>query len=251
MIFNGLDLSNLPKDREPAFVDFVTALNEELELSIQRDRTIYSDQNGNYEGSYEPERSFVTAILAFLDEYSIDSEITDISECSNQDFAESFGRFKSRIGYITTRFKLRKNRIKTGSIGTLIEIDSNYKSEIGSLLEKIRKIVNSEIESDNKKDKIFSKIASLQSEVDRSQTTVDALFGRALDLSQVIGKFGENVSPLIDQMERLKKLFWDSPKKVEQLPKPDRPKRITHEKDTDPRVTKGTDLDNINDEIPF
>ena len=241
MIFEELDFSSLPADREAAFTRFVKAINEEYNQRVQNDRRTYSDQNGDYQGSYEPERSFVMAILAFLDEYGIESSIVDISELSNQDFASHFGTFKSKVEYLTTRFKLRQNRILSGSIGTLITIGSNYKSEIGKLLETVRKIVNQEIKDKNKKDSILAKIASLQSEVDRDQTTIDALFGRMLDLTQTIGKSAENLDPLLDKLERIKKLFWDSPNKVEQLSKPDRQKLITKARDT-------ADLD---DDIPF
>ena len=48
-----------------------------------------------------------------------------------------------------------------------------------------------------------------------------------LDLSQTLGTAAEKLEPLLEKLERMKKLIWDSPKKVEQLPKPDRPKLIT------------------------
>jgi len=243
MIFDDIDFSTLPANREAAFTEFVRTISEEYSQRLQNDRRTYSDQNGNYEGSYEPERSFVTSILAFLDEYGIESEIADISELSNQEFASHFGKFKSKVEYLTTRFKLRKGRIDAGSIGTLITIESDYKSEIGKLLDTTRKIVNQEVKNINKRDNILSKIASLQSEVDRDQTTVDALFGRMIDLSKTIGESAENLGPLLDKIERVKKLFWDNTKKVEQLPKPDRPKMITQEKSED----KMSD----DDEIPF
>ncbi len=245
MILDKLDFSKLPINREEAFTNFVTAISREYDEKIHDDRRMYTDQNGDYEGAYEPERSFVSAILAFLDEYGIESEIVDISELSNQDFSAHFGKFKSKVEYLTTRFKLRQHRIKSGGIGTLITIGSDYKSEIGKLLDTARKIVNQEVTDTNKKDNILAKIASLQSEVDRDQTTIDALFGRMLDLTQTIGKSADNLTPLLEKLERVKKLFWDNSKKVEQLPKPERPKLIT--KEETPEAQSNFD----DDEIPF
>lgn len=241
MISDELDFSNLPPNREEAFTSFVRAISEEFNRRVQDDRQRYSDQNGNYEGSYEPERSFVTAVLAFLDEYGIEADISDISDVSNLDFSNHFGIFKSKVDYMTTRFRLRQGRVASGSIGTLISIDLDYKAQIGKLLDTARKIVNQEITEIKKKDIIMRKIASLQSEVDRDQTTVDALFSRVLDLTQVIGKGAENLDPLIDRIDRIKKILWDGSKKVEQLPKPDRPKLIT----------KAKDSPSDDDEIPF
>lgn len=241
MLFEGKTVGSLPQNSQEAFVEFESNVREEYEQGSRNDRDHNSDQNGNYDGSYGPERSYVTAILAFLDEYSLETEIEDISDLSNTDFNKAFGRFKSKVEYIITRYRLRRDRIESGGIGTQISFDSNYKTEIGSHLEKIRKIVNQEVDKGVKKDNIFAKIASLQSEVDRDQTTVDAAFGRLLDLSKVMGEAGANMKPAVDQLERLKKIFWDNSEKVEQLPKPNRPKRIEKEVNSD-------DLD---DEIPF
>jgi len=245
MIFDNMDFSELPANREEAFANFVTAIYDQYAQNVNNDRSAYSDQNGHYEGSYEPERSYATVILAFLDEYGIETDIEDISELSNSDFIAHFGKFKSKVEYLTTRFKLRKNRIVSGSIGTLISIEPNYKIEIGKLLDTARKIVNQEIKDTKKRDKIFAKIASLQSEVDRDQTTVDALFGRMIDLSKAIGDSAENLSPLIDKLERVKKLFWDKSEKIDMLPKPKRPKLITKDEDTE------SNNQNLDDEIPF
>lgn len=243
MFFDEVDFSKLPPNREEAFAAFVASISSEYAQNLRNDRSTYSDHNNNYEGSYEPERSFVTAILAFLDEYGIESDLQDISELNNKDFAAHFGRFKSKVEYLTTRFRLRQHRVASGSIGTLIAIGSNYKSEVAGLLDTIRKIVSQEVKDVHKRDNILSKIASLQSEVDRDQTTVDALFSRMLDLSQTIGKAAENIEPLVKLMERVKKVFWDAPEKVRQLPRPERQKLIRQDK-----AEQKSDMD---DEIPF
>ncbi|PCJ36965.1 MAG: hypothetical protein COA93_00485 [Alphaproteobacteria bacterium] len=179
--------------------------------------------------------------MAFLDEYNLDIQIPDISELSDHDFIQSFQQFKSRVQYIILRFSLRKNRITGGTAGTLISIKFTYKGEIGNLLETIRKIVNQEVKETKKRDKIFSKIASLQSEIDRDQTTIDAIFGHMIDLSETVGECAERLEPVIDKLERIKKLLWDNSKKVEALPTPGRPKLITKEKDNS----------GLDDEIPF
>ncbi|MBT5868114.1 MAG: hypothetical protein HOH38_04680, partial [Nitrospinaceae bacterium] len=76
------------------------------------------------------------------------------------------------------------------------------------LLDTIRKIVNLEITDTNKKDIVFSKIASLQSEIDREKTTIDTIFGRMIDLSSTIGECGEKLGPAIPTLDRIKKIFW-------------------------------------------
>lgn len=242
MGFNDIDYSGLPKSREAALVAFVDIVNETYASDMAADRRANTDQHDNYYGSYAPERSYVTTILAFIDEYEVDLDVIDISDLPNGQFFTEFGRFKSKIDYVRTRFKLRQAKGDAGGIGTTIAIASSYKSEIGHLLETIRKIINQEPIDTKKKDKIFSKISSLQSEVDRDRTTVDAVFSRMLDLSQAVGESAEKLDPLIKQLERLKKLLWDSSEKIDLLPKPERPKMIAKEE---------TNVGTLDDEIPF
>ncbi len=170
-------------------------------------------------------------------------EVTDITEVEDGNFQYSFSQFFNKINYAKTRFALRKNRISAGVAGTIVRIVPNFKSEIAKLLDTIRKIVNQEIIDPNKKDKIFQKIASLHSEVDRDRTTLDAVFGRTIDLSRVLGEFGSNIEPLIDKIERLKKLIWDGTEKENLLPKHNRVKQISK--------NNNDNKDEMDDDIPF
>ena len=153
----------------------------------KNDRSVNSDQNGNYDGTYEPERSYVTAILAFLDEFQIGADLVDISDVEdNRDFYMQFGRFKSKVEYIVTRHRLRIGRLRSGTSGTVLEIELDFKAEIGKHLETVRKIVNKEVNDKKKKEKIIRKIGSLKLEVDRDITTADAPAGHLTDVCPVI-----------------------------------------------------------------
>jgi len=211
---------------EEKFVLFEKEQRDIYEESSRSDRQYETDQNGYYSGSYEPEKTYVVTMCAFLDEYNLENSIVDISGLTGDGFIRKFDEFKNKMTYISTRYNLRKDKIGDRPEGTLITFDATYKSKIGTLLGTIRKIVNQEVFEHRKKDKIFSKIASLQSEVDRDMTTIDALFDRAIDLSKTIGEFGENIEPLVDKMERLKKIFWDKSNKSNRLEQTERPKLI-------------------------
>lgn len=237
-MFDELDFENLPDCKEEAFVKFEKNIRQVYEAQVRNDREFHSDNTGQYFGSYSPEKSYVMGVLACIDEYGLEIDLPDIADLSGNEFEKYFGIFKSKVLYATMRFSLRKKRIDNGTIGTLIMIAPSYKDEIGKLLVTIRKIVNQEVKDVTKKDKIFSKIASLQSEVDREQTTIDALFGRMISLSKTIGDSAENLEPLIEKLERVKKLFWDNTEEVKLLPKAERKKLITKE-------------DDLDDEIPF
>ena len=240
MILDNIDLDKLPQGDEDAFVFFERKIRQEYERERSNDRDFHTEHDVGYEGSFAPERMYLSAILAFIDEYNLDIDLPDISDLSGYEFESNFGKFIADVGYAATRFSLRKYRIEAGSAGTVILISSTYKSEIGDLLGTIRKIVNQEVEDIKKKDKIFSKIASLQSEVDREQTTLDAFCGRAIDLSKAIGECADNLEPLVKKMEQIKRIFWDHSNKVKLLPKKERLKLITKQ-----------DTDESEDKLPF
>ena len=241
MMIEDINLSDLPESIEEAFVVFAKEVNAEYSRQYYHEQDNMYDQNGDYLGTYEPERSYVGHITAFIDEFNLEIDVPDISSFIGHEYKNQFNIFKSKIEYISVRFALRKSRMEQGTLGTLITFQQSYKSEIGELLETIRKIVNQQIQDVNKKDKIFTKIASLQSEVDRDQTTFDAFCQRTLDLSRTIGESADLLESAIAKLERIKKIFWDKSNKVDMLPKKSRQKLLPKE----PEVSE------FDDEIPF
>ncbi|MCY4260150.1 MAG: hypothetical protein OXC91_07805 [Rhodobacteraceae bacterium] len=234
----ALTFDDLPDNTEEAFSAYEARVKDSCEEQMTGDRQYHTDRDGNCEGLY------VTAIVAFLDEDSIDSNMEDISELDDDEFLKELGRFKSKVEYVSIRFNLRPHRIKAGVIGTIISIESRYKAATGARLEKIRKIVNQEADEGSKRDKIFTKIPDLQSEIDRDMTTIDAAFGRWLDLGRAIGDFAESVRFAIDQFERIANLFLKHMNRGDVSPQPERPKMP-------PRTAKEALSSGLGDDIPF
>lgn len=248
MFIDGIDVGNLSDDPEEAFISFELKLRDALEGETQKDRVMYSDNNGNYYGSYTPERYYVSSVIAFLDEYNLNIDVYDISELSNENFLQNFGQFFTKINYAKTRLSLRKKRINSGIAGTQIFIAPDYKEEIGKNLETIRKIVNQEVIDQNKREAIFRKISALQSEVDRDRTTYDALLGNVVELSKALGDSAENLEPAIQKIERIFAAITKATERLPFLPKKERPKLITSSEN---ESAKNIKVDNFDDEIPF
>ena len=131
----------------------------------------------------------------------------------------------------------------SGQAGTPIVIKTNFKDEIHGLLNTIRKIVNTNVIDGVKKEAIYKRIAALQSELDRERTTIDAIFGRLIDLSRVVGDCTENVEPLIQKLERVMAALYSGAYRVPLLPKKERTKLLPT-----PEKMPISDLD---DDIPF
>lgn len=240
MIFDEINIFDLSSNSEAAFLQFEKRLRKAFETHREDDRREHAGQDGEYTGSYMPHRSYVSTIIAFIDEYNLDIKTQDITPYTDEAFYSGFSQFLNEINYARTRLSLRKIRHESGAAGTPVLINSSYKDEITNALNTIKKIVNQEIKDENKKDKIFSKISALQSEIDRDRTTVDAIFSRMIDLSKVVGECAEHIDPLVEKMERLKKLFWDKTEKVKTLPPNENTKMISSDSSLE-----------LDDDVPF
>ena len=130
-----------------------------------------------------------------------------------------------------------------GQVGTPISIKSEFKNEIHQHLDVIRKIVNQKVSDENKRDKISHKIASLQNEIDRDRTTIDAVFSRLISLSKVLGDSAENVEPLVQKVERILTALSAGVTFVQLLPKRERPKLLPN--------PKRKPINDLDDDIPF
>jgi len=243
MIIDSVDISDLGDNPELAFVTFEQRLRSALELAKQQDARTFYDNDGNYHGTYAPQRYYVSSILAFLDEYDVDVNVDDITEVSHQDFPFLFDNFFNKINYAKTRFALRSMRVESGAAGTPIEIKSDFKMEISKNLDVIRKIVNQQVSDVNKRDAIFKRISQLQLEIDRDRTTLDIVFGRLVDLSKTLGECAENLEPAITKLERISAALTTGTIRVKLLVSKERVKQISAP------TKKASEL--LDDEIPF
>ena len=255
MIIDSVKIDDLGRNAEEAFVVFEERLRSVL-LDLQsEDRARNRDINGNYEGAHEPERYYVSSIIAFLDEYNLDIDVQDISSVTDGEFLGYFNVFFNKINYARTRFKLRKYRIDSGDAATPISITANYKDEIHENLNTIRKIVNGHVDDTNKKEAIYRKIAALESEIDRDRTTVDAVFSRFIDLSRIVGECATNLEPLVQKLERVMAALGKGANRIPLLPKRDAPKLLSSNSNEGPSIAGASQLKNsrsdLDDEIPF
>lgn len=244
MIFESVIIDDLPEDPQEAFMIYETRIRAALMDARKIDQK-FVDRDGDYNGNYEPERHYVSSIMAFIDECELDlhSDIYDISSATRHDFEIQFGDFYNKINYALKRLAIRKARGQGGLIGTPARIPTGFKDEIGEYLQTIRKIVNQEISDEDKKDKIFKRISDLQLEIDRNRTTFDALMSKSKKLADAIEYAGIKAGPMVDKLERLKSLIWNNSEELPQLSKREDQKLITKQ-DNNPS-------DKMDDEIPF
>lgn len=242
-----IEFIDLPADQEEAFLLYERHIHKEMDERAGNDLDCETDQNGNYVGDYAPQRDYVTAILAFFDEYDIEqSLLKNIALLENPDFPREFRNFQAQVTYIRSRYHLRTKRSKLGRAGTPVVISASYKDQITGLIDTIQKIVEAEIQEAEKKEAIYKRLSALRDEVLRDRTTLDAIFSKLLRTSEVIGGCAENIDPLIDKLERLKQLFFDGVKEQKQLDGPKELKKL-------PAPEDGllSEDDSLDEDIPF
>ena len=202
MIDIDFDYSNLPNHPGLAFLEYEKRVRATISTHFEFDRHLGNRRSAA--SSDRPLRLYVTAIISFIRVYGLRGlDVMDISEAPSDKFQHHFHIFRNRVQAFRMECSLKMERTEQTMQGTPLNLSDDFREVIGKQLEVIRKIVRQEIKDSNKRDAILSKIASLQSEIDQSQTTIDHFFGRLIDFSRVIKECGDNILPLLERVERI------------------------------------------------
>jgi len=229
----GIDVSKLPIDPELAFVEIIAS----LEVMI------------SHEESYETRQRYIDTTFAFLDAYEdFPLDLDRQAPYDHDGFIDWFRDLRSRARQMAMRIQL-KNRAKSHSeLKVTVVLSPDFRQEIHSQINTIRKIVVVAEISDRKRDAILAKLNALASEVDQSKTGFENALSIFLDLSEAVERGHERMSPALNRIERIIKMIAgqredDTPA----LPAPDNQRRLPAPEKR-PEDGNGDDLD---DEIPF
>lgn len=227
--------SDLPEDKEEAFIVFEDRLR-------QRTRDVVGTRG------FIAEREYVNHILAFIkiEELSVDVP-TNVPFADEDGFYEWYNRFTATVDYYIAEFSIKAARMNSRGTVTAVYLSADYKAEIHTLLDRIRKVVNATDLPEDKKNAIYAKIGKLQIEIDKTQTSFAAALSRWLDLTNAIGEGAENLEPAVKILERVMRVFGraKSDHDIGKLPAPEELPRITG---PSKKPIFSQDLD---DEIPF
>lgn len=194
-------------------------------------------------------RRYAESIQAYIDEHDLRDEFERIDQVvpfSSDDFWVWWREFRAALSYYQARIRYRNRKV--GSLSVVLS--SDRRKEIHALLSKVRIIVEKLDVNEKKRDAIMSRLNQLAAEVDKSRTNLEAFFAATLDAAGTAGQAAEKLKPVLDVLERMKKIFFEA--KAEnlppQLPAPEERKRIEGPKpsDSEKRTPKPP-----NDDIPF
>ena len=174
------ELEDLPDDPELAFVEFERKLSAIANLN---------------QGSRDwgAERKYAIGIIAFVHEMEIDIAVPDKLPPADDDFYLWFDSFKQKIDYYLNRMRIRRRKSLTDQYIPILELTSDFRAEIHTRLDQIRRIVRAGDWDEDKRDAIFDKISAVAKEVDKSKTRLGAFLSLYLDVTDAIGK-GKKIS---------------------------------------------------------
>ncbi len=92
-------------------------------------------------------------------------------------------------------------------------------NRVQSLISELRDhISNSEIIEENHKHRLLKRLERLQSELHKRVPDLDRFWGLIGDAGVVLGKFGKDVKPLVDNIKEIAGITWNTQKRAEELP---------------------------------
>ncbi len=232
------DYDSLPDDPHLGFAILIDLLNTSL------------DDNDRGDGpSTQLARTYAETVVAYIDEHDLADEFTRIDRnipYSQDDFWVWWREFRGALSYQQARIRLRYR--KGG--GLTVVLSADHRKEIHELLNKVRIVVGKLDVHQEKRDAILSRLNRLAVEVDKSRTSMEAFFAATLATAGTAGQAAEKLKPVVDLLERIKKVFFDAKAQdlPPQLPAPEERKQIEGPKGTAPerRAPKPQD-----DDIPF
>jgi hypothetical protein len=232
------EYEELPIDPEEAFLILEARYRKVCEAAV-----INSDQNTNVSVFYT---DYIAQVLGAAEELGLvevafEKEVPLIEEV---DF-HIYQNFSKRVKHYTTRLEIRHGRRVQGYS---VVFDATAKAKLHHLLNQVREIFLKLEVDEHKRDALVSKLSDLEKEVDRNRTRFDAYAALAIEVADVAGEVVER-SKLLEVLHAVARVFGvaKSEETARQLPAPQKPKQIEHQKPTvEPR--KRADMD---DDIPF
>lgn len=123
------------------------------------------------------------------------------------------GVAKLSIDHFKTRFATKFSRI------FLYEFSEGDLNRIQELINELRQLISdSKLFSENHKARLLKRLERLQSELHKKVTDLDRFWGLIGEAGIAIGKFGNDVKPIVDRIREIADIVWRTQARAEELP---------------------------------
>lgn len=224
------DWKDLPNDLESAFATLDDRLWEKVEEARTGSYNLPDDSyHINMRIVDQAEHMYVQMIKGFVDETSLNIDLLSDDDTEEYEWNKYFAKFRGKVVYYRARLGARNKAAFFAKPGEEVVLSNEFKHEIHTLINRIRKIVNASELDEQKKDSIYSRINELSDEVDRSTTKLGRFKVVWLDMTEAVGEGFENLEPAVKMLERIARIFGKARAETDpaQLPGPETPKQIS------------------------
>ncbi len=231
---------DLPDDDERAFA-----------ILEQHERQKCQDRVDNLEESWPirlAQFDYINTVWALAQAAEIE-ELTQypIKLANSSGFDDHYAQFSAHAQRIVYGISYRAARAKRKES---VELTSEAKAKIHSLIAKIREVIERADLEEDKKRALLDRVGELAKEVDRSRTQLRVALNMLLDVSVAVGEAATNLTPLRKLVDMVIDVIAVA-QREQPLGLPSPPKRIATKKpvvESEEMPSKNQDLD---DEIPF
>ncbi|QEL25529.1 hypothetical protein FQV39_25255 [Bosea sp. F3-2] len=233
---------DLPDDPEEAFA----VLHRR---KIERVRDAWNDSGANHS---LVEEEYVDSLIAFDQVHDLGLLIGFSSPPVQQrEFSDFFSGFRRHCEIISQKILMESARRAKASAASIVVFDAETKKAIHLLIQGIREKLIALDLTEAKREALFKKLNAFALEVDNNRTRADALYAFAYDVAKNGRKIAEEVSPILDVVDRISDLIDKAKKLKDLLPPWSERKRI----EPPPKRIEGPGFgrarNTADDDIPF
>ncbi|MEN9432716.1 MAG: hypothetical protein RLZZ422_305 [Pseudomonadota bacterium] len=228
-------LNTLKTNKYERFCDLLNEFNVLLEsIDCNHDNSSFNNNIGGLDCDRTIDLILETYLIieVLYPEYTNESYFQGTFNLENQYMIRnSFQGFMQSLKK-QINLKLRSNRLEhlTKERREILKFslkDNIFYYEFSqSEVEKIQVLINelrSQISSctlfeEPHRERLLKRLEKLQQELHKKLSNLDTFWGVLGDAGVAIGKFGNDVKPIVDRMKELTKIVWEAQSKAEQLP---------------------------------
>jgi hypothetical protein len=238
------ELENLPEEPEQKFVALERIVRERYEIA--------NNNLGHNDSALPLLRRYMSIVLPAAHLYQVRGLADWKRPSTNEDEWGYYNAFLADVDYCTTELRLRNlERQKQHSVA----LDAATKIKLRHLLKQIRETVDKLEVSVAKKERLYARVAGLESEIDRDRTRYQAVAALMIEACDDTGEAVKRLEPVVRLIERVGAAIGIARRAEEaqpQLPPPKGRKQIDHVPDKIFPKQDGSRFDRqLDDEIPF
>lgn len=139
------------------------------------------------------------------------------------------GQIYKSLGLLEKEYKAETSKLKLQNLKShfIVNMESGFRYEFSQGdLDRIQALVNElrehvskslDFEEDHKR-RLLARLEKLQVELHKKMSDLDRFWGLIGDAGVVIGKFGNDVKPIVDRIKEITEIVWRTQARAEELP---------------------------------